>query len=52
MRAPVCSCNISLSTDLTETEKKLAREYLKEETKKLEDYDQDVEVDGDTPGAS
>ena len=30
------------SNDLTETEKKLAREYLKEETKKLEDYDQAV----------
>ena len=39
------------SNDLTETEKKLAREYLKEETKKLEDYDVAVEVDGDTPGA-
>ena len=54
--APVCSCYISLSTalqsnDLTETEKKLAREYLKEETKKLEDYDVAMEVDGDTPGA-
>ena len=45
-------CNISISTDLTETEKKLAREYLKAETKKLEDYDQAVEVDGDTPGAA
>ena len=40
------------SNDLTETEKKLAREYLKEETKKLEDYNQAVEVDGDTPAAA
>ena len=39
------------SNDLTEIEKKLAREYLKEETKKLEDYDQAVEFNGDTPGA-
>ena len=37
---------------MTETEKMLAMEYLKEETKKLEDYDQAVEVDRDTPGAA
>ena len=52
IQAPVFSCNISPFTDLTETEKKLTREYLKEETKKLEDYNQAVEVDGDTPGAA
>ena len=30
------------NTAMAETEKKLAREYLKEETKKLKDYDQAV----------
>ena len=48
---PLYSAATFLSTDLNETERKLAREYLKEETKKLEDYDQAVEVNGDTPGA-
>ena len=39
------------SNDLTEIGKKLAREYLKQETKKLKDYDPAVEVNGDIPGA-
>ena len=36
------------SNDLSEAEKKMAREYLKEETKKLEDYDQAAEDDAVT----